>query len=155
KGISPLKMSQELLQEIRQIQSMDEAGQKWSRKNYPGGYTSYASMSELHRFSTTFELLQKDIDVHVKEFAKTLEMDLQKRKLIMTSLWVNMMPKGVVHTMHIHPLSTISGTYYVQTPANSSALKLEDPRLVNFMASPPRKSKAKMENQRFVFLQPK
>lgn len=144
----------DLVQEIRQIQDIDEKGQAWSEKNYPGGYTSYGSMDQLHQFSTTFQILQKEIDKQVASFAKKAEMDLGKRKLVMTSFWANIMPPGVTHTMHIHPLSTISGTFYVQTPKNCSALKFEDPRLVNFMASPPRKSSAGRDNQRFVSIQP-
>lgn len=145
----------ELTREIKQIQSIDQVGQKWSQKNYPGGYTSYSSMDQLHRFSTTFADLQKSIDRHVATFAKKLEMDLGTKKLVMTSFWVNIMPQGVVHTMHIHPLSTISGTFYVQTPRNCSALKFEDPRLVNYMASPPRKLSASSDNQRFISISPK
>ena len=34
----------------------------------------------------------------------------------MTDCWINMMPRGVTHGLHLHPLSTISGTYYVRTP---------------------------------------
>lgn len=154
-GLSIARQNKEFLHEIQTIQEIDSQGQKWSAKNYPGGYTSYGSMNELHRFSTNFENLKKQIDLEVKKFAQHLEMDLQGRKLVMTSLWANVMPSTVVHTMHIHPLSTISGTYYVQTPTNCSALKFEDPRLVGFMASPPRKPKARAENQRFISLQPK
>lgn len=146
--------NQEFLEEIFKIREIDEAGLEWSEKNYPGGYTSYSSMNELHRFSTTFETLQKAIDKEVMRFAKALEMDLQDGRLSMTSLWVNIMPPQVVHTMHIHPLSTISGTYYVQTPKNCSSIKFEDPRLGFFMASPPRKVNAKPENQRFISVKP-
>ncbi len=149
------RQNQEFLQEILTIQELDHHGRKWSARHYIGGYTSYASMNELHKFSTTFEILKKQIDLQVKVFARHLEMDLQGRKLVMTSLWANVMPANVVHTMHIHPLSTISGTYYVQTPPKASALKFEDPRLVGFMASPPRKALARPENQRFISLQPK
>lgn len=154
KGISTPRQNQDLLTEILKIREIDERGQKWSAKNYPGGYTSYATMNELHKFSTTFEDLKNSLDQEVKKFAQLLEMDLQGRKLVLTTLWANVMPTQVVHSMHIHPLSTISGTYYVQTPKNCSAIKFEDPRLVNFMASPPRKPKAKPENQRFISIQP-
>jgi uncharacterized protein (TIGR02466 family) len=145
----------ELREEIYQIRGIDSAGEIWSRKNYPGGYTSYGSMDQLHQFSTTFQILEKAIDKKVAQFAKNLEMDLSGKKLKMTSFWVNIMSTQVVHTMHIHPLSTISGTFYVQTPKNSSAIKFEDPRLVNFMASPPRKANARKENQRFISVAPK
>lgn len=148
------QLLQELIDESYKIKSIDESGQRWSVKNYPGGYTSYASMSELYNFSSSFLDIRKKIDQHVQKFAKELELDIPLKQLQMTSLWLNIMPTQVVHTMHIHPLSVLSGTFYLQTPKNCSALKFEDPRLVNFMASPPRKSKAKMENQRFISLAP-
>jgi uncharacterized protein (TIGR02466 family) len=60
----------------------------------------------------------------------------------MTDCWINMMPRGVTHGLHLHPLSTISGTYYVRTPKGVPGLKLEDPRLDRFMAAPPRRADA-------------
>jgi len=51
--------------------------------------------------------------------------------------WVNIMPRQVVHGLHLHPLSTLSGTYYVKTPKGCAGLKFEDPRLDRFMAAPP------------------
>jgi uncharacterized protein (TIGR02466 family) len=47
------KFNADLAAECRQLRDYDDAGRKWSAKNYPGGYTSYASMNELHRFSAT------------------------------------------------------------------------------------------------------
>src|SRR5882724_821945 len=47
--------------ECRRLREFDVAGRKWSAKNYPGGYTSYASMNELHRFSSTFADLEKKL----------------------------------------------------------------------------------------------
>lgn len=151
---SRAKRNDELAKESYQIETADHDGQKWSKKNYMGGFTSFASISHLDHFSSSFLEVKKLIDPLVKDFAQHLEMDLKGRKLVMTSFWLNIMPKGVVHTMHIHPLSTISGTYYIQTPKNGSAIKFEDPRLVNFMASPPRKSKAAPQNQRFISIEP-
>ena len=148
------KLNKELKQEALKFAEIDEQGQLWSLKNYPGGYTSYGSIAQLHRVSSTFEDLEKELDKHVRKFVKHLEMDIDPKELKMTSCWVNIMPADVTHTMHIHPLSVISGTYYVQTPKNSSALKFEDPRMGDFMASPPRKFNAKTENQRFYSLQP-
>lgn len=153
-GLSLSQQNQEFTEEILKIREIDDRGRKWSSKNYPGGYTSYATLNELHKFSTSFANLQKALDQEVQKYAQLLEMDLQRRKLVLTTLWANVMPTHVVHTSHIHPLSVISGTYYVQTPKNCSALRFEDPRLANFMASPPRKPRARMENQRFVSLQP-
>jgi uncharacterized protein (TIGR02466 family) len=155
RGRSLIRQNKELLEEIRKIQKIDDRGREWSENHYPGGYTSYDSFNELHKFSTSFQELQELIDVEVRKFSRHLEMDLQGRKLTLTNMWVNVMPSQVVHTMHIHPLSTISGTYYVQTPKDCSAIKFEDPRLGFFMASPPRKSSAKPDNQRFISIQPK
>src|SRR5437588_296107 len=46
--------------------------------------------------------------------------------------------RAAVHGLPLHPLSTISGTYYVAVPQGAPGLKFEDPRLERFMASPPR-----------------
>jgi len=150
----PQSLLSELAVEAEQIRQADPVGQAWSKKNYPGGYTSYGSMDQLHQMSSTFELLQKEINSHVEVFMKRLELDIPVKALQMQSCWLNIMAPGVTHTMHIHPLSVISGTFYVATPKNSSALKFEDPRLTSFMASPPRKKKATPENQRFIEVQP-
>ncbi len=141
-------LNKDLKQESLKIAEIDEDGQAWSEKNYIGGYTSYGSMAQLHQFSTTFEDLEKEINKHVRKFVRHLEMDIDPKELKMSSCWVNIMPTDVIHTMHIHPLSVISGTYYLQTPKNCSAIKFEDPRLDAFMASPPRKVDAKVHNQR-------
>ncbi|MBI5775271.1 MAG: hypothetical protein HZA89_16230, partial [Verrucomicrobia bacterium] len=85
-----------------------------------------------------------------KVFARELDLDLEGRALAMTDCWVNIMPHQVVHGLHIHPLSTISGTYYVKTPKGCPALKFEDPRLSKFMAAPPRKPDCRAENRQFV-----
>jgi uncharacterized protein (TIGR02466 family) len=113
-------------------------GQRWSAKNYPGGYTSYNSVNRMHEVSPTFADLQRLLQRHVRSFTSSLEFDLEQRELTMTDCWVNIMPRQVVHTLHLHPLSTISGTYYVKTPKGCAGLKFEDPRLDRFMAAPPR-----------------
>lgn len=152
KGLKQL--NNELRDESLKFRKIDDAGREWSEQNYRGGYTSYGSIAHLHRVSTTFENLQKAIDKHVRKYIKYLEMDVNPKQIQMSSCWVNIMPSGSYHTMHIHPLSVISGTYYVQTPKNCGAIKFEDPRMVGFMGSPPRKENAQERNQRFVELKP-
>lgn len=147
-------LHKDLQKEALTYARIDEEGQIWSQKNYPGGYTSYGSIAQLHQASTTFEILEKEINKHVRKFVKHLQMDIDPKELRMSSCWVNVMPTNVTHSMHLHPLSVLSGTYYVQTPKNSSAIKFEDPRLDSFMASPPRKHDAKTINQRHFSLQP-
>jgi uncharacterized protein (TIGR02466 family) len=136
-----------LLRECQQLSLDDEAGRRWSATNYPGGYTSYNSASRMHQMSPTFAQLERKLDRHVRKFARSLELDLEGRELTMTDCWVNIMPRQVVHSLHLHPLSTISGTYYVQTPKSSSGLKFEDPRLERFMAAPPRRADARLERR--------
>lgn len=144
------KFNRELLAECYQIRDFDEEGRAWSTSGYPGGYTSYGSMAQLHKFSSTFADLERRINKHVKTFAAHLQMDLRKRRFEMTDCWVNIMPRRVVHSLHLHPLSFISGTYYVKTPPGCSKIKFEDPRLSKFMAAPPRLPDVRDENRQFV-----
>ncbi len=148
------KFNAELLKECYQVRDFDRKGRTWSKRSYPGGYTSYGSMAQLHRFSSTFTELERHLDRHVNAFLKHLELDMQDRKVSMTDCWVNIMPRQVVHSLHLHPLSLVSGTYYVRTPAGCSSLKFEDPRLDRFMATPPRKPEASRANRSFAKYQP-
>src|SRR5580704_13788481 len=141
-----------LLRECRQLRMDDAAGRRWSARNYPGGYTSYGSANRMHTLSPTFATLARALDAHMARFARALEFDLTGRALTMTDCWVNIMGRGAVHGLHLHPLSTISGTYYVAVPAGSPGLKFEDPRLERFMASPPRLSGARRANRQWVML---
>ncbi len=141
-----------LLRECLQLPEDDLAGQRWSARNYPGGYTSYGSVCRLQTVSPTFAELERRLRRHVNAYAKALQWDLGGRDLVMTDCWVNLMPPGVVHSLHLHPLSVLSGTYYVRTPPRSSGLKLEDPRLDRFMAAPPRRADADREHRSWVTL---
>lgn len=132
-------LNNRLLEECRQLRRDDAGGRRWSATNYPGGYTSYNSVNRMHNVSPTFAELERRLRRHVRSFAASLELDLARRELTMTDCWVNIMPRQVVHGLHLHPLSTISGTYYVQTPRGSPGIKFEDPRLDRMMAAPPRR----------------
>ena len=145
-------LNNRLLKECRQLRLDDTAGRRWSKQNYPGGYTSYNSASRMHRMSPTFAALERSLNRHVGAFAKSLEFDLQDRPLSMTDCWVNIMPRQVTHGLHLHPLATISGTYYVSTPTGAPGLKLEDPRLERFMAAPPRGSAGRADSRPWVEL---
>src|ERR1044071_1563653 len=145
-------LNRRLLRECQRLQRDDESGRRWAANNYPRGSTSYNSESRMHQFSPTFGQLQRSLDRHVAGFAKSLEFDLRGRELQMTDCWVNIMPRQVVHSLHLHPLATISGTYYVHTPRGSAGLKLEDPRLDRYMAAPPLKAKVSTNRQRWVVI---
>jgi uncharacterized protein (TIGR02466 family) len=135
-------LNRQLLKECRQLRLDDAAGRRWSQKNYPGGYTSYGSVHRLQTISPTFESLRRKLERHVAAFAAAVEWELEGRELAMTDCWVNIMPRHTVHGLHLHPHSTLSGTYYVRVPRGSPGTKFEDPRLDRFMAAPPRKTTA-------------
>jgi len=143
-------LNADLVTECHQLRDFDAAGRKWSAKNYPGGYTSYASLNELHRFSSTFTALEQKITRHVRAFSSALELDLRGRTIRMTDCWVNIMPPSAAHSLHLHPLSFISGTYYVVTPKGCPGLKFEDPRLSKFMAAPPKTANARPVNRAHI-----
>lgn len=144
------RLNVELATECRQLRDYDADGRRWSAKNYPGGYTSYASLNALHHFSSTFAGLEKKIARHVRAFAKALDMDLRGREVRMTDCWVNIMPEHAAHSMHLHPNSFVSGTYYVVTPPGCPGLKFEDPRLASLMAAPPKIATVHDDNRAYV-----
>jgi len=141
-----------LLRECRQLSVDDVSGSRWSKKNYPGGYTSYNSAARMHQVSPTFALLERKLQRHVAALVRSLAFDMSGRELAMTDCWVNVMPRGVVHSWHLHPLATLSGTYYVQTPRGCPGLKLEDPRVDRYMAAPPRKANCPPELRPWIVL---
>jgi len=129
-----------LMDECQALAASDAAGRRWSARNYLGGYTSYGSLDRLHLVSSVFAGLARRLDPHVRAFARSLKVDLRGRVPAISDCWLNVMPAGVVHSLHLHPASFISGTYYVQVPKGAGALKFEDPRLSKMMAAPPRTS---------------
>jgi len=148
------KFIRQLVSEARMFQASDPEGLKWSRKNYPAGYTSYSSITNLPFRSSSFERLKKWIDGHVGKYADHLQMELDGGCLEMTTCWINIMGRHSHHSFHLHPLSAISGTFYLQVPKGSGAFKIEDPRLGFFMGSPPRKTPTHERNQRFIDIKP-
>jgi len=145
-------LNRRLLRECHALRSDDVAGVRWSARNYPGGYTSYSSAHRMQRLSPTFAALERRLDRHVARFARALEFDLKGRELTMTDCWVNIMGAGAAHGLHLHPLASISGTYYVQVPERAPGIKFEDPRLERFMAAPPRRARATRASRAWITL---
>lgn len=133
----------------------DAAGQAWCEENDYPGYTSYASLDDLAWRFPIFQDLVKVLDKHVAAFVKDLQFDLDGKSLQMDSLWINILPKGGVHTSHLHPHSAISGTTYITMPRAASTIKFEDPRLAMMMAAPTRKAEARAELRNFIYVAPK
>jgi uncharacterized protein (TIGR02466 family) len=144
------EFNRQLRKECRQLRADDAAGRRWSAENYPGGYTSYGSVHKLQRISPTFKALERKLARHVGALVHALDWDVRGRELAMTDCWVNIMARGSVHVLHLHPLSALSGTYYVDAPRGCPGIKFEDPRLDRFMAAPPRKAAARPANQTWI-----
>lgn len=144
------RFDQDLADECEALAASDAAGRRWSAKHYPGGYTSYGSLDRLHLISPLFSNLRRKIDRHVARLTRSLRYDLGGRTVVMTDCWLNVMPAGVAHSLHLHPASFVSGTYYVAVPRGAGALKFEDPRLSRLMAAPPRRADAPRAMRPFV-----
>jgi uncharacterized protein (TIGR02466 family) len=144
----------DLAHSIRSFAKDDEAGRGWSKEHRYAGYTSYASLNDLPKRDPAFGALAKLLTRHATKFAEECAFDLP-RKPRLDSLWVNLLKSGGHHSGHIHPHSIISGTLYVEVPAQSGAIRFEDPRLPLMMAAPPRRKDAPEELQPFVTIQPR
>lgn len=140
----------ELAQACHAIARDDKAGQAWAVSHGYAGYTSYASLDDLAWRAPVFGELEQRISPHVSAFARSLELDLQRRRLVLDSLWINMLDTRGAHAAHIHPNCVVSGTYYVEVPEGAGAIRFEDPRLPLMMAAPPRKARARLANRTFV-----
>jgi uncharacterized protein (TIGR02466 family) len=148
-------LNRDLASACKTIAKEDVAGRRWSRDNGYKGYTSYASLDDLPTRDPAFAALKKQLDRHVAAFVRALHLDLNGGKLTLDSMWINVLDPGGAHSGHLHPHSVLSGTYYVNTPHGSSALKLEDPRLPLMMAAPLRAEDAPETEQTFVYLEPR
>jgi uncharacterized protein (TIGR02466 family) len=126
-----------LAHSIRSLASDDGAGRRWSREHRYAGYTSYASLGDLPKRDPAFADLAKLLTRHAARFAQDCAFALG-RKPRLDSLWANLLKSGGQHSGHIHPHSLISGTFYVEVPSGSGAIRFEDPRLPLMMAAPPR-----------------
>jgi uncharacterized protein (TIGR02466 family) len=144
----------ELEEACRMLAAEDLAGRAWCEEHAYGGYTSYASLDDLPRRASVFDLLKRKLDRHAATYAKALEFDLGRGRLRLDSLWANILESGGAHSGHIHPHSVISGTVYVAMPTGAGALRLEDPRLPLMMAAPPRRADAAETQKSFVYLAP-
>jgi uncharacterized protein (TIGR02466 family) len=144
----------ELEEACHMLAAEDLAGQAWCEEHAYGGYTSYASLDDLPRRASIFDLLKRKLDRHAATYAKALEFDLGRGRLRLDSLWANILEPGGAHSGHIHPHSVISGTVYVVMPPGAGALRLEDPRLPLMMAAPPRRADAAETQKSFIYLAP-
>lgn len=145
---------EELAHSIRSLAADDQAGRRWSREHHYSGYTSYASLSDLPKRDPAFADLSKLLTKHAARFADECAFDLT-RKPRLDSLWVNLLKGSGYHSGHIHPLSVLSGTVYIEVPRGAGAIRFEDPRLGLMMAAPPRQRNGPEELQPFLAVEPR
>lgn len=129
-------LNSQIIQESYAFRELDRAGQRWSKKNYDAGYTSYGSITDLPYRSPAFGKLKTFIDGEVRKYLKALKIQAPSGRIELSTCWVNIMGRHCHHSFHLHPLSVISGTYYVQVPRGAGSFKIEDPRLGLFMGRP-------------------
>ncbi len=128
-------LKKRLLDDIRAFSAQDKMGRAWSKENYRSGYTSYGSLSDLHHRYPSFSDLEKKLNPLARAFSR--EMGWAKElEIEMSACWANVMEEGAYHTLHLHPHSILSGTYYVSVPSGSSGLRIEDPRMAFYMQAP-------------------
>ena len=142
----------ELGHSIRSLAADDRAGIGWSREHGYQGYTSYASLDDLPKRDPAFGDLKRLLTRHAAVFANDLAWDTKPK---LDSLWVNLLKSGGHHAAHIHPHSIISGTFYVEAPPGSGAIRFEDPRLAMMMAAPQRRADAPEPLKSFVTIEPR
>ena len=141
-----------LAHSIRRLAVDDRAGIAWSREHRYKGYTSYASLDDLPVRDPAFGDLKRLLTRHAAAFAKDLAWDIKPK---LDSLWVNLLKNGGHHSGHIHPHSILSGTFYVEAPPGSGAIRFEDPRLPMMMAAPQRNADAPEQLRQFVTIEPR
>eukprot|EP00930_Biecheleria_cincta_P071567 TRINITY_DN59055_c0_g1_i1.p1 TRINITY_DN59055_c0_g1~~TRINITY_DN59055_c0_g1_i1.p1 ORF type:complete len:297 (-),score=52.07 TRINITY_DN59055_c0_g1_i1:66-956(-) len=127
-------LNEDIAVNFRRLMVRDEDGKKWSSEHYAGGYTSYFSLPALQKWVPPITQLEEWVNPHVEEFRKRARL-AETRPLFMTDCWANVMGDGTTHAFHQHNRSTISGTYYVETPEGCSGLRFEDPRLDRTVAA--------------------
>ncbi|MGH6870682.1 MAG: TIGR02466 family protein [Rhizomicrobium sp.] len=151
----PRGLSRDLGPTCLAIARDDRAGRRWAKQHGYRGYTSYASLDDLPARASVFADLVTALDRHVRAFGRLLAFELDGRRLMLDSLWINVMDRGGMHAGHIHPHSAISGTYYVAVPDGAAAIRFEDPRLPLMMAAPAKKPNAARAGKTFVSIAPK
>jgi uncharacterized protein (TIGR02466 family) len=138
----------------RSLAADDAAGRRWCRDHQYRGYTSYASLNDLPVRDPAFAALARWLVRQASDFAAAAHLDLAGRRPRLDSLWVNILKPGGGHSGHIHPHSSISGTFYVAVPEGAGSIRFEDPRLPLLMHAPPRRADAPESARSFVQVAP-
>ena len=143
-----------LLRECRQLRADDAVGRRWSARNYPGGYTSYSSAHRMHAAVADLRRARAAArPPRAALCAASCTSTCADGALAMTDCWVNIMGAGAAHAWHLHPLATISGTYYVHDAARRAGAQVRGsaPRALHGRPAA-RRARARRENRPWVSL---
>ena len=88
-------------------------------------HTGSSVDNNLHKKPEYKTLVDKIID-STKEVSKLYE--YQYTDIEITSLWVNISPKGSAHSVHNHSNNTFSGVYYPIESKSQTPIMFQDPR---------------------------
>lgn len=152
--IADAQLMSDLAHSIRTLAREDEAGRRWSKAHRYAGYTSYASLNDLPKRDPAFGKLAKLLTAEARKFGDDCAFELSHKPRL-DSFWVNLLKGGGHHSAHIHPHSVISGTFYVEVPQGSGAIRFEDPRLPLMMAAPQRRKDAGDDRSSFFTVEPR
>ncbi len=95
-----------------------------------GNYTTYHDEGVNRRF---LDLpITKELVAGLKQiatvYAKKINLDRGRNpEDWQINIWANVMKQHDAHELHMHAMSSVSGTYYVQTAPDTSAIVFEDP----------------------------
>ena len=129
KDVGSIEFNKYLEENILNWSKQDKGIQKTNRN-------SWHSVDDMHKrqeYKPLVDLLfQGQYDIFNQEHLDS--------EPFLGNMWANINPQGGYNRPHIHSNSLWSGVYYVKTPENCGDLKLEDPRAVNLMNMPNRKT---------------
>lgn len=96
----------------------------------PGNYTTYHD-AQINKDFLDLDVTQEligGIKQIASVYAKKININRGRSpEDWQVQIWANVMKQNDVHEFHTHAMSSVSGTYYVQTNSDSSAIIFEDP----------------------------
>ncbi|MDA1371345.1 MAG: TIGR02466 family protein [Proteobacteria bacterium] len=136
--------SEQLIGFVRQLREEDKEGQRLSAREYPSGYTSYFTRSNLYS-ETRLAGLVNFIHQCAGNYAQQHRWDTQNFQPVINAMFANINPRFSFHPEHLHPYSHISGVFYVRSEPGNPAISFKDPRPARWMM-PPAADGSKPEN---------
>lgn len=97
---------------------------------YPNGYTTFYGGCDLNEdLKNSMPELCDFILSNAYEVLSRQKINLNDRKLKITTFWMSRMLKNGFHSKHLHAHSLYSGTYYVNVGEDNSNIRFYDSRI--------------------------